>query len=790
MSFTIKLSVHQLVDFLLRRGDIDSRIFNRSAMNEGSKIHASYQSKQGNEYISEYPLKRTIKIDDFEFIIEGRADGIIKKDNRYIIDEIKTTVVSLPVFRKEQIDWHLGQAKCYAFMFADEQKLSEIGIRLTYIRQGVSDEKLIDDYSFTYDELSIYVKKLLTEYLAFYQIILRKDKERNDSIKELSFPFDRYRSGQRELAKYAYSIGKKGGKLFVEAPTGIGKTMSTIYPFIKCIEQNSEGKIFYLTAKNSGKESAYNAIKILKNKGLSIYEIMISAKDKICFSKGKGCNPDECPFTKGYYNKIQSVIKNSLLKYSDFTYDTICKIAKENEVCPFELELDLSLFNDIIICDYNYMFDPLVYMKRYFDGDTSNFLVLVDEAHNLIDRSRDMYSASISSKKYNDAKKASRKIDNKKLKNSLKRMTKMFNEFRETYPINENTIASFDSKMFRVLDSFSLAVQDINKNDNKSMNPELLDFFLDVNKFIKIFDFYSERYISYIKVGQGKRGNVTLHLSCLDASSFLKRSLNSVKGSVLFSATLSPIDYYINLLGGDIEKDSYFLLKSPFPKENLRLLVAPKLSIRYSEREASYQEVAKYIEACISHRIGNYIIYAPSYEYQDKLLSYLNVPSDCELVVQTKEMTDQEKEDFVNKFKPKPDNTTIGIAIIGGSFAEGIDLVSDRLIGAVIIGVGLPKINFESDKIAEYYRSKELPGKDYSYTYPGMNKVMQAVGRVIRSESDRGAVLLIDERYMQNQYRSLFRNEWDDYRVVLNVDDLNEEIKDFFNSKKKNNVIK
>lgn len=785
MSIQIKLSVHQLVDFLLRKGDIDTRVYSSTTMQEGTRIHAMYQARQGSDYISEYPLRQTITINEYEFILEGRADGIIKKGNDYTIDEIKSTVASLDEFKKDQHEWHLGQAKCYAYMFMKEQKLPTIGVRMTYIRQGKKDEKSIDNYRFSAEEIESYIKELLARYIDFYEVIVRHEKERNASIKDLPFPFKSYRTGQKQLAKYSYSIAKNGGRLFVEAPTGIGKTVSTIYPFIKTLQQNKDCKIFYLTAKNSGKEAAYSTIKILKEHGLILKNIVISAKDKICFSKGKGCNPEECPYAKGYYHKIQNIIRESLLIHSDFNYDSITQIAMENEVCPFELELDLSLYCDAIICDYNYMFDPLVYMKRYFDSDSSAYLALIDEAHNLIDRSQEMYSARISSKKFDLARKSVKKLEHKKVNSAIRRVTKVFSIMRKEFSSGETVIDFFDDATYRALSAFSLAVQDLSKNDNKLMTPELLDFYLDVNKFIKISEFFSEKYVAYVRVSSGKKKDVLLSLYCLDASKFLKRRLDAIKGSVLFSATFSPSEYYISLLGGDVQKDPYLLLGTPFKREQLLFLVAPKVSTKYTQREQSYEEIANYIVEFVSHKTGNYMIYAPSYEYQERLLPLLEQKCSHKILLQRKDMTDQEKESFVVQFVKDPQETTIGFAIIGGSFAEGIDLVEDRLIGAVIIGVGLPKINFDSDQIAKYYNSLSLSGKDYAYTYPGMNKVMQAVGRVIRSEKDNGAVLLIDERYAQSHYRDLFRHEWSDYRIVLNTEEIGEELKSFFKTKQK-----
>ena len=775
MDKSLRLSVHQLVDFLLRSGDIDNRVFNRSSMNEGSRLHAVYQSTQSANYMSEYPLAVSLTVDEIDILLEGRADGIIKRsDGSYVIDEIKTTVEELKVFHEDNLDWHLGQAKCYAYMFAKLNDLEFIGIKLTYIRQGKEKEQLIDTYVFNYLELEQFVIDLINQYLEFYNIIFEKINKRNESIKSLPFPFEKYRPGQRELAKYAYAASKKSKRLFVEAPTGIGKTMSTLFPFVKALYDDEKSKIFYLTAKTSGKEAAHQAIKILKEKGLSLSDIIITAKDKICFCKGKACNPEECPYTKGYYDKIQTVLRYSLLNYDDFDLALITQIAYENQICPFEYELDLSLFMDVIVCDYNYMFDPISYMKRYFDEDSSHYLALVDEAHNLIDRSRDMYSASLSYQMFKDARKSVRHSKLHKLKLALSKMSKMFKEYLEVEDGN-HIVDEFNDYTYKTISSFITTMQDINKNENKEMSKELLEFYLEVNRFNKMLEFVNSNYLVFY---EKNKDDVTLRINCLDASSFLNNSLSSIKSSVIFSATLSPMEYYVNTLGGTVN-DANLVLPSPFPKDNLKIIIAPNVSIRYKNRDSSYQKVADYIKAFVKNKVGNYFVFLPSYEYLHNLMPYIDI-KDALIYEQNKEMSDEEKEAFLNNFKPSPEVTSIAFVVVGGAFGEGIDLVSDRLIGAVIVGIGMPRINFISDQISKYYDNKGYSGYDYAYLNPGMNKVMQALGRVIRSENDRGAVLLIDERYLLNEYRDLFKAEWREYEVAFNKDEITSITKDFF----------
>ena len=770
MKKELELSVHQLVDFLLRTGDIDSRVFNRSSQTEGSRIHNSYQSKQGKGYISEYPLRQRFVVDEIAITLQGRADGIIKKSEKeYIIDEIKTTIIDLNEFRESNLAWHLGQAKCYAYMFAHALGLENIGVRLTYIRQGKESEKLIDDYFYVTAELEKDIYALLNEYLEFYQVILRLNEERNKSIKTLDFPFKSYREGQKDLVKYIYGTIKNKGKLFIEAPTGSGKTMSSIFPCVKYLLEDDQSKIFYLTAKATGKENAHKAINILRDKGLVMSSEVITSKEKICFCKDKACNPDECPFTKGYYSKIKNVVKESLLRYDDFDYDVITHIANKHQICPFELELDLSLFIDTLICDYNYVFDPISYLKRYFDEDSSHQLLLVDEAHNLVERSKAMYSASLSLSTLEDAKYAQKHIPNRKIKTALSRLSKMFDTYKENYEVGNTKIDDLHEEAYKALDKFVTSYQEVSKKENKSISKPLTDLYLEINRFLKISELLSDSFLVYVKK---EHKELSLNIYCLDASRFLSAKMGEVNSTVLFSATLSPISYYVDLLGGKNSKDPSLLLDSPFPKENLKILVAPKISTRYKNRDKSYKEVADYLKTFVSTKKGNYFIYLPSYEYLENLKEYLSFDEDSEVYIQSKDMSEQDKKELLTHFENGGEHSVIALAIIGGAFGEGIDLVGDSLIGVAIVGIGLPKLNFESDQIVEYYKDSEINGFSYAYVYPGMNKVMQAVGRLIRSETDRGAALLIDERYMWNEYRSLFKKEWDHYEVVTSTSDL------------------
>lgn len=775
MAPQLKLSVHQLVDFLLRTGDIDNRVYNKASMAEGTRIHAIYQKKQSSHYHSEVFLSETFLVDGFEVTLEGRADGIIVLPTRVIIDEIKSTVIDLDEFKDSQNRWHLGQAECYALMYAHENNLDEIDVRLTYISQIIDTQKVFE-YHYSVDRLEQIITNLIHQYLSFYEIIYRNNINRNLSCETLEFPFESFREGQRKLAKYCYGTALKGGRLFVEAPTGIGKTMSTLFPFVKSFKDGHNEKIFYLTAKTSGRESAFNACKLLKEKGFRGSMIEITAKDKICFQTGAACNPDECPFAKDYYLKIQDILKEAILIHDSFSYETIIEIAAKYEVCPFELELDLSLYTDVIICDYNYVFDPMVYMRRYFDEDSSTYIALIDEAHNLVERGRDMYSTSLSFENYKNMKKSFTKFEHKLLKNALKRFNKLWKELKEVFNDEVTLISDIEPLYIRIFEQFITAGQDILKNYPDRVSDVFLDFYFEVNRFLKLYELYDESFSLLIE--RNGKDNIIIRLLCLDPSRQLQKRTNELYASVFFSATLSPSRYYIEVLGGN-QNDPLLILPSPFPKENLLLMVQPNISTRLKDRDKTYSSVASSIKAFISNKIGNYFVFFPSYAYLEEVLDYFD-DEDINLVIQTKEMNEVDKTRFLNNFKANPSITTVGFVVLGGAFSEGIDLIDDRLIGAVVVGVGLPTISYERNLIKDYYDNIEENGYLFSYVNPGMNRVMQAVGRVIRSETDKGMILLIDDRFLHYTYQDLFKNEWKHYEVVYSDEEIKETLEMFW----------
>lgn len=774
----VNISTHGLVDFLLRRGNIDNRVYNKSSMAEGTRIHLRYQQMQNGKYLSEQELSCSLEFEDYTFIISGRADGIILGNNYPIIDEIKSTVADLNEFYNEQKDWHLGQAKLYAYMYAKEKRLDLIGVRLTYISQKDEDDKLILNFKYDFLELEEFVFDLITQYMLFYSQIDSHMEERMVSSCNLEFPYKEYRKGQRELAKYVYGTIINDDTLFIEAPTGIGKTMSTLFPAVKTFSCSNTEKIFYLSAKKVAKDVAFEASKILIEKGLKARCIKLSSKEKMCATGHGHCNPDECPFAIGYYNNIKDVLNEIINKEVIIDETVINEYSMKYTMCPFELQLDTSLFCDIIICDYNYVFDPLVYLKRYFDDTKTNYVALIDETHNLVDRSRNMYSSSLSLKMLINLKYNFKRVKHPKFKRALKKAILHLENFKD----EENIVMvndDFDGSFYSILNQIFKQGQDILKNYQNSVNEEFLEVFRNVNEFLKISEFISSDFKLYY---ERKDGDIIANIRCVDSSKLIAKTLKKLKSSIFFSATLTPIDYYVKCLGGN-DDTPVIKLESPFPSEHLLTLVRNDISTRYRDREYSYKEIARTIESVINKRKGNYLVFFSSYQYLDNVYNHLELSSEIHCIKQTRDMTDEEREEFLSHFVLIPNKTTLGLAVLGGVFSEGIDLVSDKLIGSIIVGVGLPQINFENDLIKNHYDEQEMNGYDYAYVNPGITKIIQAAGRVIRSEKDVGVVVFIDERYMYNKYRNILNKQYKNCYYVSSTNEIERKLTTFWKDK-------
>ncbi len=764
----IKVSVRNLVEFLLRTGDIDSSFFRVNRAAEGTRIHKKIQKAQKEDYRSEVTLKYNIEYDEFVLAIEGRADGIIESNDGITIDEIKSTMSPLEMIDENYSEVHWAQAKCYAYIYASLNNIENINVRLTYCHLDTEEIKyLLKAYSIA--QLKEFFDSLIQNYYNWAKLAYYWQTNRDKSIRELKFPFDEYRKGQRELAVAVYKTITSAKNIFVKAPTGIGKTVSTLYPSIKAMGEGHSSKIFYLTAKTITRSVAEEAFSIMRKKGLKFRAITLTAKEKICILEKSSCNPVDCEVAKGHFDRINDAIMDILIHEEELKREIIEKYAIKHRVCPFEFSLDLTLWADAVICDYNYVFDPRVYLKRFFT-EKGDYTFLIDEAHNLVDRSREMYSAEVYKKPVLKLKRELKEHDPKiskvlgRLNTFMLNMKKLCNE-KGFYVSREG-----DKEIYSILRKLvSECEVYLAKNEKVKMGDELLELYFNAIIFIKICELYDERYVTYV---EKQDDDVKLKLFCLDPSYLLGEALKKGKSGVFFSATLIPLEYYRGILGGSNE-DYTMSIESPFSLENRKLMVADGISTRYVNRERSYKDIVESINNLTQCRCGNYMVFFPSYQYMNTVYEMFCCKyPEVKVHIQATSMTEEEREEFLELFSPQPDVTTIGFCVMGGIFSEGIDLKSDRLIGTVIVGVGLPQVCLERDIIRDYFSERNSQGFEYAYMFPGMNKVMQAAGRVIRSEMDKGVILLIDERFTNRSYLSLFPKEWFPYNRVANIGDI------------------
>ena len=782
MKTKIRLSVHELVDFVLRSGDIDNRVFNMETMQEGSRLHSWYQKKQGPDYLPEVSLSQEFETEKYVVTLFGRADGIILNEGQsLVVEEIKSTNIEIDKFRDSQYEWHLGQAICYASMACKLYDKTLAIIKMTYISQITS--KIETGFSeHTLDELSNFVIKLIIDYTNFFDAIAEHRHNRNVSVSKLGFPFETPRAGQEKMIEVVRDILETGGQVLIEAPTGIGKTMSTLFPAVKEFSTEKYAKIFYMTAKTSGQKMAYEAIRTMKRKGLVAVDITITAKEKICINEPiRACNPDHCPFAKNYYTKLRVVLTELFSDYSSFNKNNVLDYARKHEVCPFELQLDISTFADIIIGDYNYFFDPQVSLQRHFESLSDSTAVLVDEAHNLVDRAQAMYSACINTYEFSMLQRKFKPIkDVAAFKTRIRALDKLFKEIdRGLLPDTEHIFTHISPNLLSELEKFlSEAKKLLKDRPEYGFQKEFYPFFFSALRFVKLSELFDSNYCGYYLKDHPQ--SYKINLLCLDPSKYIGETCRNVKSVIFFSATLTPNEYYANVFG--IREPFNFLnLPSPFNNRNLLTLINPYLSVKKNHRADSYDEVARASLAFINSKIGNYLIFVPSYEYLKTLPSLMSTFKG-NIYIQEREMTDEDRADFLDKFPLKPKISNVGIVVMGGVFSEGIDLVKDRLIGVVIIGVGMPSISFERRIMQDYYDRQGLNGFVYSFVIPGINRVRQAVGRLIRGETDKGAALFIEARFMQTPYKGIFKGLLGNSSLVANEDEIAYRLWEFYKS--------
>lgn len=784
MQNTVKLPVRQLVEFVLRSGSIDSRFTGFDRAGEGARIHRRLQKAAGSSYNAEVWLKAQRAIDDVTYLLDGRADGVIHTEDGVTVDEIKTTAAPAERLTADFNALHWAQAKCYGAFVCESEQLERVKIQLTYFQ--IDTEEIIRHVrEYTRAELESFLADTLRLYARWAKLEAQWRTVRNTSLQQAAFPFEAYRSGQYELARAVYKTISGAERLFAAAPTGTGKTISTLFPALKAMGEEKAERIFYLTAKAITRQAAEEAVNLLRRNAktpLLLKSITLTAKDKICLLDERSCTPDACPYANGYYDRVNDALYSFLQQENTFTRESIVQYAKAHMLCPFELALDISLWCDVIICDYNYLFDPVVQLQRFFAEGTksSDNVFLIDEAHNLLDRAREMYTAQLCKSHFYTLKKELGKT-HKKINARLTKVNNAFIELRhqcEAEPEQRLTKTDGCADFNKVLMHFSVDCEKwLEENKEHTLHADMLQLYFEVHFYLRIAQLYDDHFTTLIHCYGSE---VKIQQFCLDPAPFLDASMCAGKASILFSATLSPLPYYMRTLGCE-ENAKKIVLKSPFLQENLCLLAADTISTKYADRSHTLDDVCRFIHAGVAVHTGNYIVYLPSYRYLSEVTErYTQLYPAQHVLVQESGMDEAARERFLSEFSAENTHSLLGFCVLGGVFSEGVDLAGDRLVGSIIVGVGLPQLCTEQNVLRSYYDDVLGQGFAYAYQYPGMNKVLQAAGRVIRTAEDKGMVLLIDCRYARQEYKALFPPHWQHCKAVKSTAALQEALHKFW----------
>ncbi len=771
-----RISVRDLVSHVLATGDLEYGFTGSGRLLRALRAHQKIQQQRPTLYQPEVSVSHTIDSSDIKLIVGGRIDGLWPLDDgRIRVEEIKTTSRSISTVSSMENPLHWGQLKCYAYMIAHDNNLSTIEGQLTYyhLETGRTVETL---KIFDLEALTVFFDDLVSSYLGWVKTVTEWQRHRNTSILQTAFPFPQYRPGQRQMAITAFRTIRDKGRLMAQAATGIGKTMAVLFPAIKALREDLTDTIFYLTARTTGRMAAEQTLNQCRGKGLVIKSLVITAKEKICFEPDAACNPEACSFAKGFYDRCRSGIEEAFERDA-LTRERLEDIARRHMICPFALSLMLAGFVDVVICDYNYVFDPRVSLKTLLDERKSRHTFLVDEAHNLVDRSREMFSASLTKQPFLTVRRML-KNDLPELHRLMGRINRWFLNIRkagnpDATPRTDRCAP--DGLMPLLWRFIHRADQWLAKNKKAAYSDALLELYFSTTNFLRVCEAYDDRYVTCY---EPEDNDFRVTLFCVDPSPQVAERLKKSRATIFFSATLTPMNFFIDILGSGA-KTQRLIIPSPFPPQNRCVIVCPHISTRYRLREKTRPAVLSAIQTTLETRPGNYLFFFPSHQYLQAVhTDFEETGFDADVKMQTSHMAEHERERFIAHFTEENTRSRIAFAVMGGIFGEGIDLTGDRLNGVAIIGVGLPAISWQNELIRDYFQQKTGEGYEYAYVYPGINRVLQAAGRVIRSEKDVGVILLIDDRFNTALYRKLLPSDWQ-LAKALNSKDIQKHLLNF-----------
>ena len=747
MSYSV--AVRALCEFTAKAGDLDLRFTPSPTAQQGIAGHRTVASRRSAGYQAELSLQGQFGA----LTVRGRADGYDCVAN--VLEEVKTFRGDFGAIPGNHRDLHWAQARVYGWLLCQSLQLPQVDLALVYFDiVSEKEHRLQETWSAT--DLQQFFEQQCGLFLAWAEQELAHRQARDAAARDLAFPHEQFRSGQRALAEAVYKSATTGRCLMAQAPTGIGKTIGTLFPLLKAMPGQQLDKLLFLTAKTPGRKLALDAAQVLypreQHAVLRVLELV--ARDKACEYPQNACNGDSCPLAKGFYDRLPAA-RMAAVARSPLDQQTLRSVALEHQVCPYYLSQEMARWADLVIADYNYYFDFSALLYGLAQANQWTVATLVDEAHNLVDRARGMYSASLDQQTLNSV----RHTAAMPLDKPFKRLNREWNALHKEQAGPYQVYSQLPVKWLNALSACITAIGDYLNDHPQGLAGNLQAFYFEALQFNRVAELFDGNFLFDVSLREdGKRRLSQLNLRNIVPAGFIGPRLASARSNVLFSATLSPQTYYSNLLG--LPADTVWMdVESPFRAEQLSVQVVSRISTRFVHRQASLEPIVQLIAAQYQQRPGNYLAFFSSFDYLQQVAELLaerhpQVP----LWLQARRMDENARQGFLDQFTLSSQG--IGFAVLGGAFAEGIDLPGARLIGAFVATLGLAQFNPVNEQIKQRMAALFGAGYDYTYLYPGVQKVVQAAGRVIRTQSDQGTLFLIDDRFAEPKVQQLLPRWW------------------------------
>jgi Rad3-related DNA helicase len=737
--------VRALCEFTAKQGDLDLRFTPSPTAQEGIAGHAVVAARRGDNYQSEVALEG----DWGPLHVRGRADGYDPDQN--LIEEVKTHRGLFTSIPDNHRHLHWAQLRVYGHLMCQKLQMGQVNLALVYFDIGSQQETVLRETR-TRAELAAIFDGLCARFLAWAEQELRHRAARDAALAALRFPHADFRPGQRQLAEAVFRANAAKRCLLAQAPTGIGKTIGTLFPLLKATPSHGIDKLFFLAAKTPGRRLALDAAATLKAGGtLPLRVLELTARDKACEHPDKACHGDSCPLARGFYDRLPAA-RAAALDAPLLDRESLRTIGLAHEVCPYYLGSEMARWSDVVVGDYNYWFDGGAMLYALALANGWRVSVLADEAHNLVARARGMYTATLD----RAALRAARAVAGPALHKPLDKVKRAWTEVSKAAPLPYQVLAELPQKLINALQEAGSAITEQLANFPAPLEPALQDFYFEALAFQRLAESFGEH--SILDLARLNERDTQLCIRNVVPAPFLAPRFGFAHSTTLFSATLSPWNYFADLLGMPADT-AWVDVESPFVASQLQVAVARGISTRYQHRQASLEPIANLMARQYEGAPGNYLAFFSSFDYLEQAAdAFAARHPEVPAWRQARRMSELERAAFLDRFVEG--GRGIGFAVLGGAFGEGVDLPGERLIGAFVATLGLPQVNPVNEQLRQRMQAMFGAGYDYTYLYPGIQKVVQAAGRVIRTEQDRGTVWLIDDRFARPDVLELLPAWW------------------------------